>query len=333
MECPFAFLGLEPTVTIKEIDKKYKQMMLRSHPDKAAVGDAMVADQQAKLLNEAREKAKELRVEAIKQRAYQFWRTVDRSDEEKYAVAVDEFMMDPSIQEILDCIYEYEEEADRVKAISMPGVTIMGYDYGLWNPLFGDLMKLGATRRQPYMRCEELSRCTGVPEPFQLITFLPTTNPFALEREIHAHFASVRKYGRKKEFFLLSRSAVIDHFQTLTERAIVLPPSSNVSQSEQDEDKSTSAKKRKHRRVYMNQEENDAFKDVMSQFVKSRIQLDNFASVTSRYIMKAFMDNGHQVPSELLFFAELRNQVDHMFPTAVSKRVCGVWGYKGISLK
>ena len=85
MQCPFAFLGLETTATIQEIDKKYKQMMLKSHPDKSSICD-IVSDQHAKMLNEAREKAKELSIETTKQKAQQFWRDIDRSDEEKYAL-------------------------------------------------------------------------------------------------------------------------------------------------------------------------------------------------------------------------------------------------------
>ena len=296
-------------------------MMLRSHPDKAAIGD-IASDQQAKLLNEAREKAKELSAEAIKKKAQQFWRDVDRSDDEKYALAVEEFMMDSSIQEILDSVYEREEEADRVQSICATGAKVVGHSYGAWNPLFADLIKIGATTRQPYIRVAELSNFAGIPEPFQLIASVPSTNPFALEREIHEHFASVRKYGRKKEFFLLSRSALIDHFQTLTERAMLLPPQM----------KST---KIKRTRVLLTFEKNKAFKKAVSQWIESRIQFSQHGSsfLTTKNIIDAFKRDGHSVPSDTFFFKEIRNQIAQKHPVITYKKINGIRGYYDASFK
>jgi hypothetical protein len=37
-----------------------------------------------------------------------------------------------------------------------------------------------------------------------------------MERQIHAHFGNVRKYGKKKEFFTITSDVVVAHFQTLT---------------------------------------------------------------------------------------------------------------------
>ena len=91
MQCPFLVLGLEPTATMQEIDKKYKQLMLKAHPDKASI-DVINAEQQAKLLNEAREKAKELRMTTNLRKAQQFWYEVNRSNTENYMFAVEIFM-------------------------------------------------------------------------------------------------------------------------------------------------------------------------------------------------------------------------------------------------
>ena len=87
--------------------------------------------------------------------------------------------------------------------------------YAAWNPLFADMVQTGATTRQPYLRVAELAG-SGVPEPFQLIASLPVANPFRLEREIHKHFHAVRKYGRKKELFTLSRTEVVDYFHSIS---------------------------------------------------------------------------------------------------------------------
>ena len=362
MQCPFAFLGLEPTATIKEIDKQYKQMMLRSHPDKSTAS-SLVSDQEAKLLNEAREKAKEFSIGRIRQKAQQFWSSVDRSDTERYALAVDEFMMERSIQEVLDIIFDREKEEDRVQAICAQGATVVGYVYGGWNPLFGDLMKIGATTRQPYIRVAELSNFAGVPEPFQLIASVPSTNPFYLEHEIHQHFASVRKYGRKKEFFLLSKSSLIDHFQTLTERAMFLPladPNSTKKrkhskvpgkddtwkrrgknesahfESEESNEKNTA---RKHRKAFASAEEETAFKQSLKMFIQDHFQStsDTKQFISKRYIKIKFdlkwKNDGNINPiTDNLFFKELGRQMasTKFLDTIASERRANITGYAGL---
>ena len=63
-------------------------------------------------------------------------------------------------------------------------------------------LKIGATRRsEPGPRLYELSRC--VPDPFQLVAWVPTMSPFKLEREVHAHFQQyrIRTRGACTEFF------------------------------------------------------------------------------------------------------------------------------------
>jgi hypothetical protein len=346
MQCPFTFLGLNPTATVQEIDQRYKQMMLKSHPDKAR-GSDIISTEQAKLLNEAREKAKELRIVVIKQKAQHFWSNVDRSEPEKYAVCVDRFMMDLSIQEILNSINDLEEEADsrQTSTLCNPGTKIVGYVYGGWNPLFGDLIKIGATTRQPYVRVAELSSFAGVPEPFQLVAAVPSTNPFALEGEIHRHFASVRKYGRKKEFFLLSRSDVIDYFQTLTERAMQLTPkpvktqNSKISstQGKFTTKEETESKKRKHVKVFLTDEESDQFRLKVSTFIEDFLTICYDESfVPSLDIWNAFniMQTSAVKVTEVHFLKELRRQICAKFTNGVSfMRKKHISGYSGLILK
>jgi uroporphyrinogen-III synthase len=52
---------------------------------------------------------------------------------------------------------------------------------------------------------------------------IATTNPFQLEREIHAHFASNRKYGGKKDFFDVSDDELLEYFHTLTIKTMLIP--------------------------------------------------------------------------------------------------------------
>jgi hypothetical protein len=99
---------------------------------------------------------------------------------------------------------------------------IYGYVYALWNPLFPDLVKIGATFRTPQIRAHELSG-TGMPEPFEVVTKLKCRNPFKMERELQKHFLSVRKYGKKKEFFMITPMEAIKHFNLLKKEALVIP--------------------------------------------------------------------------------------------------------------
>ena len=100
---------------------------------------------------------------------------------------------------------------------------VIGYCYAIWNSLFADLIKIGMTRRTPEIRVRELSGA-GLPEPFEIVAILPCTNPFKMERAIHAHYASIRKYGKKKEFFTLSRTEVAVYFGSLIANAMQDPP-------------------------------------------------------------------------------------------------------------
>lgn len=101
--------------------------------------------------------------------------------------------------------------------------TVSGYVYALWNPLFPDLLKIGATFRTPEIRARELSG-TGMPEPFQVVAQLRCCDPFNMEREIHGHFAEVRKYGKKKEFFILGTEVLKQYLHSLEERAMKMTP-------------------------------------------------------------------------------------------------------------
>ena len=94
------------------------------------------------------------------------------------------------------------------------GYQVFGYVYVARNALFGHLLKLGATMRTPARLLRELSGASA-PEPFELVAYAQSPNPFALERTIRAHFAEVRTYGRRREFFALTREAAVAYFKSL----------------------------------------------------------------------------------------------------------------------
>jgi hypothetical protein len=71
--------------------------------------------------------------------------------------------------------------------------------YVLSNPAFDGLLKIGFTRRHVRRRMAELSRPTGVPRPFELVAFFPTSRPERDEARVHAALRERRVSG--KEFF------------------------------------------------------------------------------------------------------------------------------------
>ena len=92
-----------------------------------------------------------------------------------------------------------------------------GFVYAAWNSCFPELVKVGATKRDtPFARLKELSG-SNVPHPFELVACLPSKDPFALEKSIHAHFKDVRirKGARYCEFFRLTRENVSEYFSSL----------------------------------------------------------------------------------------------------------------------
>jgi hypothetical protein len=155
-----------------------------------------------------------------------FFDTVDKSVEATYTLAVEKFFENEDILNILKQIKELEEddnkecynsecdneEREKVDSNATVRYCMIGYVYAAWNPLFRDLIKIGFTWSHPLIRIKALSG-TGVPEPFQLVSFMKTQDPMGLEKAIHKHFDSVRKYGLKKEFFVLSKEHITEHFR------------------------------------------------------------------------------------------------------------------------
>jgi len=100
--------------------------------------------------------------------------------------------------------------------------TRVGFVYAAFNPFFGDEVKIGATMKDsPLPRLKELSR--GFPHSFHLLACVPSKQPFALEKKVHAHFASSRlrkeETGRNTEYFDVSHSDVLTHFAILNKLA------------------------------------------------------------------------------------------------------------------
>ena len=127
-----------------------------------------------------------------------------------------EFIITPSIISMIDRLDAFEEDA------IVPYQSV-GYVYAAWNPLFEGLIKIGATMRQnPLIRVTELSKSAGIPEPFQLIASIASKDPFTLEKEIHRHYGNVRKYGKRKEFFVINRVDIVEQFHLRTVNSFMM---------------------------------------------------------------------------------------------------------------
>lgn len=150
---------------------------------------------------------------------------------EEYEKAVETYFSLPAFVRVREKMEKLENEWQHealliAEEAASTHKLITGYVYALWNPLFPDLLKIGATFRTPELRSRELSR-TGLPESFHVVSELHCTNPFKTEREVHLHYAHVRKYGKKKEFFTLTPTEIMDHFKTLKARAMEAPSESD----------------------------------------------------------------------------------------------------------
>ena len=149
----------------------------------------------------------------------QFWKDVDPSQKAEYEGAIERFFAHPHVAATYGrmeaCEHDWKtEELNIMCDTRTEAATPIGYVYAARNALFGHLLKIGATMFTPEKRLRELSS-TGVPEPFELVAFIQSTNPFALEKAIHRHFGKVRTYGRRKEFFTLTCDELIVYFKSL----------------------------------------------------------------------------------------------------------------------
>jgi len=92
-----------------------------------------------------------------------------------------------------------------------------------------------------------------------------------------------------------------------------------------------SAKRQRHARVLSNPEENETFKKTVSDFIEAKIKFSQpkGSFLTPGQIIEEFKTNGFCVPSDTLFFKEVRNQLELNHVTY--KNTNGNRKYEGIS--
>lgn len=77
------------------------------------------------------------------------------------------------------------------------------------------IVKIGATRKHPIERTNELSAATGVPSEFSLGYYQSYSDCFLAESLIHEHFAT-RRINEGREFFEMHIDEIIDFMQGIS---------------------------------------------------------------------------------------------------------------------
>jgi hypothetical protein len=244
----------------------------------------------------------------------------------------------PNFESVITLISSRIDAQDSIQEQSSSALVVrqeMGYVYAAWNPLFPDLIKIGATMRAfPIIRVDELSSWAGVPEPFQLVASIAAPDPFALERELHRHFDSVRKYGRKKEFFLVTKEEIGYQFH-LRSLQVQRGTGGAIAPKHQD---------RNRKKTPQPQGPATAAQPQAAKFVRHFIELhieaassDTCAFVPTKKIYKAFQRECTapiiQQMTLIIFSMELAKQIENLLPEARRTRNESCKGYTGILLK
>ena len=99
-------------------------------------------------------------------------------------------------------IYQDTKTLDR-QAVYLNGT--IGWVYILSNEFMPGLLKVGFTAALPSIRCEELSRATGVPQKFVIEDGLYCVEARKVEAEAHKMLSECR-VNRSREFFKCSVS-------------------------------------------------------------------------------------------------------------------------------
>ena len=142
-------------------------------------------------------------------------RDVDAAEDNPFALIVPFESEFDKLSEQWELENKAAEEAARAS-----GERLLGECYLAWNPCFTRYVhKVGGTSRLAIFRVNELSR-TSVPEPFQLIASFQCFEPFAMEKRIHSHFAAARRWGRRNEFFEITRKDALAYFEEMRREAM-----------------------------------------------------------------------------------------------------------------
>lgn len=91
-----------------------------------------------------------------------------------------------------------------------------GFIYCMRSESMPGLYKIGQTERPPSYRCDELSRSTSAPTPFEILLYAEVSSPRECERLAHAHFSAYRINDSREFFALPDLKAFYEFLQSLS---------------------------------------------------------------------------------------------------------------------
>ncbi len=103
--------------------------------------------------------------------------------------------------------------------------TSKGYLYVLSNPAMPGILKIGYTTRSPQVRCDEISKGTGVPGKFNVAHAVQVIDSPGAEKWVHQQLRAYR-YSRDREFFKLDLAHAQMVIDAAAEKFAIKPRSS-----------------------------------------------------------------------------------------------------------
>jgi len=347
-ECPFHILGLGVDANEHDINKRWRQLMLSNHPDKNSDSKS---DDVSKRLNDAKDRAMAIR------------QSIMDHVEELKGYTETELLSDNKYFELL---HSQVTTMNRALKFEMSRYTRHDAFVGGYYRLVYDLKESISTLEDSLAeekansqeaaeqltitqeelkversRNEEISKANG--------ELMLTQDQLILERDAAISKANALRIERdeaisKANELSVSTDAKIN--ELITERdsakrerdeAISNLNKSNENEggnNEDDGDEETpmpSTQKCKRRKLISNKEEHTVLGESVSKFIESKIKISHQSFLTPRQIINEFKKDGHDFPSETLFFKEMRNQLEHMLPACTYKNSNGTRKYEGIA--
>lgn len=321
-DCPFHALGLNPSASESEILKTWRRLELAHHPDKDTSTDAIEV---SKRFNEAKDKA--IRIVRRKHELEEHIRLLrHHTSEELNAPLNDDLRLgvygmvgflqqatrkynpNPEIGGYFRLVKKLEDdresarsEKDKAKRERDDAVARANELQRERDDAIAKTDELERERDNALSKLDELTR-----EKDNAVTKLTHEKDDALSK--------MAELARERDNALLKVSQ-IEHIAPIIDH--VAP----------------SAKKRKHVKVYANQQDHESFKQAVSHFVQSNFKVSQDAPsvLTTKQILEMFTASGHDAANEPLFFKEIARALKHHFPTVVYKKLAGRSAYHGIA--
>lgn len=115
------------------------------------------------------------------------------------------------------------------------------YVYVLTNNSYGEILKIGKTKKSVTKRANELYKGTGVPTPFTPVMKIKTNDCTSLEPKIHSHLAPYR-INPKREFFKISEEELYTKLTEELNLQVIRMDDSDYSDSDNDDSDSSTYK-------------------------------------------------------------------------------------------